>query len=350
MGASRDGYLRALGSVAAATLAAWALSARLEPNDLAMVFLLGVVVAAREGRGPAVLASVLGVLLLDVLFVPPYFRLSVANAHYIWTFVVMLVVGTTIGHLAEIARRDAERSREREVEIEAERFRNVLLSSISHDLRTPLATIIGTASALRDDVAARIGPDKRAALLGSLLDEAERMHRLVGNLLDVSRFSAGRIAIARDPVALDELVAVALARLEQALGERPLALELATDLPLVAGDEVMLEQVLVNLVENAIKHTPPGTALEIGAWADDGRVVVVVRDRGAGLAPGHEARLFEKFERGPGAAHDGIGLGLAICRSIVEAHRGTIEARNAQGGGAEFRVTLPALPPAEPSA
>jgi K+-sensing histidine kinase KdpD len=336
-------YLRALAIVAGATVAAFALAARLAPADLAMVYLLGVVVAAREGRGPALLASALSVLLFDFLFVPPVFTLAVANAQYLSTFIVMLVVGFTIGHLAELGRREARRSREREVEIEAERFRNVLLSSISHDLRTPLATIIGAASALREDAEARIAPDQRRALLDSLLGEAERMHRLVGNLLDVSRFSAGRIEIARAPVALDELVAVALARLEDALGERPLKLDFAPELPLVAGDEVMLEQVLVNLVENAIKHTAAGTALEISASAEGGRVVVAVRDHGAGLEPGREERLFDKFERGPHASRDGIGLGLAICKNIVEAHGGTIRARNATGGGAEFRVELPVL-------
>jgi two-component system sensor histidine kinase KdpD len=109
----------------------------------------------------------------------------------------------------------------------------------------------------------------------------------------------------------------------------------------------MLEQVLVNLIENAIKHTARGTAIEIDAQAHGDRVVVAVRDHGAGLVPGHEAKLFEKFERGPHASRDGIGLGLAICKNIVEAHGGTIDARNAPGGGAEFRVELPALPRAQ---
>ncbi len=241
----------------------------------------------------------------------------------------------------------AEAAQEADVQVESERLRNVLLSAISHDFRTPLATIIGSASTLRDSEAA-LDETRRRALLDTLLHEAERMNRLVGNLLDLTRFSEGHIELRRDWVAIDELIGAVLARLSNLLAAHPVSLRLPQDLALISGDEVMLEQVLSNLLENAARHTPAGTAIEIGAIVAEGSLEVVVRDHGPGFPAGEESRVFDKFHQArPEGAQSGFGLGLAICKAIVEAHGGTISARNAAGGGAEFRFTLP-LPPAEP--
>jgi two-component system sensor histidine kinase KdpD len=235
------------------------------------------------------------------------------------------------------------------VQIESERLRNVLLSAISHDFRTPLATIIGSASTLRDSEAA-LGDERRRALLDTLLHEADRMNRLVGNLLDLTRFSEGRIEIKHDWVAIDELVGAVLARLKDLLASHPVTLHLPSEPPLVRGDEVMLEQVLSNLIENVARHTPAGTAFEISARNDDDVLEVAVRDHGPGFPAGEETRVFEKFHQArPESAQSGFGLGLAISKAIVEAHGGTITALNASGGGAEFRFTLP-LPVPEPVA
>jgi two-component system sensor histidine kinase KdpD len=242
----------------------------------------------------------------------------------------------------------AEAAQEADVQVESERVRNVLLSAISHDFRTPLATIIGSASTLRDSEAA-LGETRRRALLDTLLHEAERMNRLVGNLLDLTRLSEGRIELRRDWVAMDELIGAVLARLSDLLASHPVALQLPEDLPLVPGDEVMLEQVLSNLLENAARHTAAGTAIDISAAVAQGSLEVVVRDHGAGFPDGEESRVFEKFHQArPEGAQSGFGLGLAICKAIVEAHGGRIWARNAPGGGAEFRFALP-LPPTEPA-
>jgi len=240
----------------------------------------------------------------------------------------------------------AEAAQEADVQVASEKLRNVLLSAISHDFRTPLATIIGSASTLRDSDAA-LGAERRRALLDTLLHEAERMNRLVGNLLDLSRLSEGRIELRRDWVAIDELIGAVLARLHGVLDGHPVTLALPPDPPLVPGDEVMLEQVLSNLLENAARHTPKGTAIEISARAGSDALEVGVRDHGPGFATGEETRLFEKFHQArPESAQSGFGLGLAICKAIVEAHGGTISARNAPGGGAEFRFTLPLKAPA----
>lgn len=232
------------------------------------------------------------------------------------------------------------------IEVESEKLRNVLLSAISHDFRTPLATIIGSASTLRDSEAS-LDASRRRALLDTLMHEADRMNRLVGNLLDLTRFSEGRIELRRDWIAIDELVGAVLARLRDVLAQHAVSLHLPEDLPLVPGDEVMIEQVLSNLLENAARHTPGGTPVEISANATGEVLEVAVRDHGPGFPPGEETRVFEKFHQARReSAQSGFGLGLAICKAIVEAHGGTIDARNAPGGGAEFRFTLP-LPATE---
>jgi len=236
----------------------------------------------------------------------------------------------------------AEAAQDATVQVESERLRNVLLSAISHDFRTPLATIIGSGSTLRDSAAGALDESQRRALLDTLLHEAERMNRLVGNLLDLTRLSEGRIELRRDWVAVDELIGAVLARLRELLKQHPLSLDIPADPPLVPGDEVMLEQVFSNLLENAARHTPAGTAIEISVKASADSLDVSVRDHGPGFASGEETRIFEKFHQARAeGAQSGFGLGLAICEAIVEAHGGTISARNAPGGGAEFRFSLP---------
>jgi len=243
----------------------------------------------------------------------------------------------------------AEAAQEAGVQFESEKLRNVLLSAISHDFRTPLATIIGSASTLRDSDVTLDEP-RRRALLDTLLHEAARMNRLVGNLLDLTRFSEGRVELKRDWVAIDELIGAVLTRLHDLLEKHPVSLNLPQDPPLVPGDEVMLEQVLSNLLENAARHTPAGTAIDISAMIASSDLAVTVRDHGPGFPAGQETRVFEKFHQARReSAQSGFGLGLAICKAIVEAHGGTITARNAPGGGAEFRFTLP-LQAAKPDA
>ena len=236
----------------------------------------------------------------------------------------------------------AETARSAGIEIESERLRNALLSAISHDFRTPLATIIGAATTLLSDAPGAIDEAHRHTLLQSLLGEAERLHRLAGNLLDLSRLDAGGPALQREWLAIDELIGAALAQLRGVLGVRAMRVELAPELPLFPGDEILIGQLLINLIENAAKHTPPGSPIEIAAHADTDWLHVAVRDRGPGLPAGEEQRIFEKFQRGHvEGAQSGFGLGLTIARAIVGAHGGQIIARQREGGGAEFSFTLP---------
>jgi two-component system sensor histidine kinase KdpD len=232
---------------------------------------------------------------------------------------------------------------------EAEQLRNSLLSSVSHDLRTPLAAMAGAASSLLD------GPPGHAAerreLLQSIVDESRRLARLVDNLLDMTRLEAGAVVPNRQWHVLEEIVGSAVNRVQRDLGDRPIKTDIPADLPLVSVDGLLVEQVLVNLLENTARYTPAGGPIEIAVRPTGGSVELRVADRGPGLEPGAEERVFEKFYRGSVARPDGrrgVGLGLAIGRGIVEAHGGRIVARNRPGGGAEFVLTLPmggAAPP-----
>ncbi len=228
---------------------------------------------------------------------------------------------------------------------EAESVRNALLNAISHDLRTPLSVLVGASSSLADDAAA-LSASARRELAVSIHDEARRMTVLVNNLLDMARLESGNAELRRQWSSLEEIVGSVLTRLADALAGHPVKVDLPADLPLVSVDPVLIEQVLANLLENAAKYTPPGTLIEVAARLDRDRMVVEVADRGPGIPPGEETRLFDKFYRVRAeSAQSGVGLGLAICKAIVDAHGGNIIAANRPGGGAVFRFELPAGKP-----
>ena len=233
----------------------------------------------------------------------------------------------------------SEESEQAQIQIETERMRNSLLSSVSHDLRTPLAAITGATSGLlqHED---RLGSRERE-LAQIAYEEAERLNRLVGNLLEMTRLESGSVTAEKEWQPLEEVIGTTLLRLDKALQDHPLEANLPDDLPLVPIDGVLIEQVLVNLLENAVKYTPPGTPIELRARQEGNMVVVEVADRGPGLPPGSEERIFDKFYRVKPAVASGAGLGLAISRAIIEVHGGRIWATNRSGGGAEFHFTLP---------
>jgi two-component system sensor histidine kinase KdpD len=242
-----------------------------------------------------------------------------------------------------------EEAQQARVQSETERLRNSLLSAVSHDLRTPLATITGSASALVEQEA-QLDATARRELAQAIEEEADRLNRLVHNLLEMTRLESGGIRVQKDWESLEEVLGSALVRVEKWLGKRRVDIRLPPDLPLVPLDPLLIEQVLINLLDNAIKYTPADTAIEISATVADHSVAVTVADRGAGFAPGEESRVFDKFFRGQHAGgHTGAGLGLAIARGIVEAHGGEITAEARPEGGALFRFTLPlaAEPPPE---
>ena len=262
---------------------------------------------------------------------------TLEQLHLLETFANQTALAIERGTLAEEAHEAA-------VRVEAERLRSSLLSSISHDLRTPLATITGSASSLLEG-GERFGPDTRRELLQAIQEESEYLARLVHNVLQMTRLESAPADLHQEWHSIEELVGAALTRCERPLRDRPVRTDLPPDLPLASVDGVLVEQVLINLLENAGKYTPPGSPIEISARASDRAIEVRVEDHGPGFAPGTEARLFDKFYRGKKGASRGVGLGLAICRAVIEAHEGQIWAQNRAGGGAVIGFTLPLKEP-----
>ena len=234
----------------------------------------------------------------------------------------------------------AERSDTARVEAEAERLRTSLLSSLSHDLRTPLSTIEGAASTLVQQ-GATLPPEVRRDMAQTIVEESRRMARLVSNLLDMIRVETGALAVQKAWQPLEEALGVALLRLDEPLSSHPVDVQLPPELPLVPIDELLIEQVFINLLENAAKYTPPGTPITISAQHADGAVVVEVADQGPGIASGNGEAVFRKFYRAGRGNEGGAGLGLTICRGIVTAHGGRIWVDQRSGQGAVFRFTIP---------
>jgi two-component system sensor histidine kinase KdpD len=232
-------------------------------------------------------------------------------------------------------------AKESALSAESERLRNALLAAISHDLRTPLASIVGASSSLLER-GERMAPPARAELARAIQEEAGRMAGLIDNVLDMARLESGAASLNRQWQPLEEIVGATLRRLDGPLAGHRVVTHLAEDLPLVNVDGVLIGQLLANLLENAAKYTPAGTTVSISAAVANDELVVAVADEGPGLPPGEEERVFDKFHRAaPEGPQSGVGLGLSICKAIVQAHGGTIAAENLPAGGAVFRFTLP---------
>ena len=244
----------------------------------------------------------------------------------------------------------AEQSTVTQRQMDREQMRNALLSSVSHDLRTPLGAITGAATALLEN-RSELSSETRRELLETIHEEARQLHRLVTNLLEVTRLESGVLEVNKAWIPAEELVGSALDRLGSSLGNRQVKVELPANLPLVPADAILMEQVLINLLENAHKYSPLDQPIELKAWATDRALTFAIADHGQGIPEGQEERIFEKLVRLPqGSARPGAGLGLAICKGIVEAHGGWIQAGNRPSGGAQILLSLPILeqPPRPP--
>lgn len=354
------GYGAGVAVVVATTAALVPVRAHISRAAPALVLVLAVVAAGSlGGLRAAIVVSFLAALALNVAFIEPFWTLKVA-AWDDWValgvfLVVAIVIGALVAALAD--RERAAQEREAESRTLSERLgreadraqvleqideqRAALLRSVSHDLRTPLATIRAVASDLRDGVV--YDDETRLELLSSVCDEAERLDRLVGNLLSMSRIEAGALKPDRQAVDVDELVADRVRRLRRLFAKVRLQVDVAHDLPLVNGDYTQVDQVLTNLMENAARHAPQGSILRIEARPRGENVEIRVADEGIGVPPYLRARIFEPFRREEGSRSSGVGL--AICKAVVEAHGGSIGVEDTPGGGATFAFTLPVRRP-----
>jgi K+-sensing histidine kinase KdpD len=361
--------LMAVGGV---TAAIGLIEAREHIANISMLYLIVVLAAATfAGRGPAIGASLAAFLSYNWFFVPPLHTLSVGDTNEWFALAIFIVTATITGQLGadqrdrarEAAEREREtvalyserdRLRERATEAEvlrrADELKTALLGAVSHDLRTPLASIIASAGSLRQ--AEVVWTDaERESFLGDIEGEAQRLARIVANLLDLSRMEAGTLRPERGWYDLPALTDDVLGRLRNVTRDHPVHVRVSEDLPPVPLDYVEVDQVLSNLIENAVRHTPSGTEIWISIDRQGADAVVAVADSGPGIPETALTHLFDPFVRaarrkgGPG----GVGLGLAIARGLVEAHGGRITATNRAEGGASFRFTLPlAIPGRSP--
>ncbi len=475
--------------VGLATSVGFILGRRIEPTNLVMIYLLAVVIAAVYlGRGPAVFVSILGMLVFDFLFIPPYFTFTVSNPQYIITFIGLLGVGFVISQLTAQASEQAQTAREREAETaelydlsrdlaitadlmpiiqvfkkhleqtfnrtvavllpeenvmtvyaisdnlklndeeiavadwvyrhaepagrhtntlpaaqlrylplqtsqhvvgvlgvgqsktidfdltpaqrrlmeafanqgaqaieraqlektnrkiellqSAETLQNALLNSISHDLRTPLVAITGALSALNDNEM-KMDEPSRNTLIENARSEADRLNRLVGNLLNMTRIESGAIKLYIEPGDIQDLIGTAIEQLGKRAEKHQIKVNIPEKFPLVPIDFTLMVQVIVNLLENAIKYSPENSTIEISASTNNTQANLQILDRGIGIPPNDLARVFDKFYRVQRPESiSGTGLGLSICKGIIETHGGQIRAFNREGGGTGIKIEL----------
>ena len=320
--------LLGIGGVALVAVVLGPLHTSLSRATQALILVVPVVVAALVGgRRPALGTALVGTLAYS-LVLPPVGSVRIHLGEDLVALVVFLAVALVLGTL--VATRI-------EVLGEVERQRSALLRSVSHDLRTPLTAISAAASELRSDVAH--DEATRRSLLDLVGNESERLDRLVGNLLSLSRIEADALEPRRQAVDVSELVAECTRRLRRLFVGTPLTVDLPGHLPSLNADYWQLDQVVTNLLENAVRHSPPGTLVHLAGTVEGNDVVLTVDDEGPGIPPARRDEVFEPYRADAAAPTSGIGL--AICRAIVEAHGGTIAAGDGPRGGARLTVRLP---------
>jgi two-component system sensor histidine kinase KdpD len=280
---------------------------------------------------PMVSASgVVGVV--GVLPEDPNWRFDPEDLHFLESFVNQTAMAIERVLLAKEVQ-------EEHLKAEAQNVRNTFLSSVSHDLRTPLAVVAGAASTLLEKDSS-LDRSARLELLHTIHEETDRLERIIRNVLNLTRLDSGAITVHKEWQPLEEIIGVVLNRFSDGFRERSLDLKIPSDLPLIPFDTLLMEQVLSNLIENVLRHTPHDTQIEITVTPQEKAVTIEVADRGRGIPAHEEEAIFRKFTRGT-HTQTGAGIGLSICRVIIEAHGGRIWAENRPGGGAAFKFLIP---------
>lgn len=312
------------------------------PNIL-LVFLPVVLFSAvRFGLLAACWASLLSVMATSFFLAPPTLSFAVSDPSNIWALLIFLAVAIVTSSLALERERLAEKMHQSEMLAATEKLRTALLMSISHDLRTPLASILGNVTSLR-----RYGHlyDDRTSqeTLAAVEDETRRLSLFVDNLLHMTRIDAGALRPTMEPLDLADLLGSALKRVERQLSGHRVRTELDADLPMIRLDFVLAEHVFVNVLENAAKFAPPGSEIAISAARENGGIVIRIADQGPGIPEADLPRIFERFFRAPVGDHRpaGVGLGLAVCKGFVEGMDGSIAAENRVTGGVVVTIRFP---------
>jgi K+-sensing histidine kinase KdpD len=353
------GIFAGVAAIALCSAAGWLFRGQSHQAFHLMLYLLGVVAVALLWGGIAsCIAAVLGMMAFDYLFVDslivPRFTFHL-HLYNLVVFAGMLGIAQLVAWLIQGLRHKTraaldmamEQARLREeannskLEAESERARGVLSSSVSHDLRTPLASIKIAAETLVTECPA-IKPDEISELASMLLGEAEKLDHMLSNLLDITRLEDAFIRLNKEWQPIEDIVGAVLTRLENQKGRLPIMAVFTTSLPLVLIDGILIEQLLSNLIENALRHAPGKTVAILAEHQPvPGQLQVIIRDGGPGVPKEQQGRIFDKFYRAKGQGDGGTGFGLAICKAIVQAHGGKIWVEDAPNGGAAFNFILP---------
>ncbi len=333
-------------SVAAVALLKFVGQSGIDASDASMVFILGVMLTARftNGYTCGIAAAILGVLLVNYIFTYPYFRFNFTLDGYPAAIACSLAVSIATSTLTtRIVRTDNIHA-----EAVAERMRANLLRAVSHDLRTPLTSILGATTAVIENDAA-LTSEERCALLQGARDDAEWLIRMVENLLSVTRIDPGDDPqLNREPEAAEELVSESVSKFRKRFPGREVEVSVPDNLVLVAADALLVEQVIINLLENAELHAKGATRISLSVRTEEDFAVFEVRDNGCGISRDLLLHIFDgsrtTFGGGytsSGDSHRNMGIGLSVCHTIVRAHGGTMQAENCAEGGAMVSFTIP---------
>ena len=302
---------------------------------VSMIFLLAVALVARftDGFAYGIAASVIGVLGVNFAFTKPYFEFCLSLSGYPLAFLSMLAVSvTTSAMTTQIKRQEEQRYR-----AQLEEMRANLLRAVSHDLRTPLTSISGAASVLASQPEMPL--ENRQRLLREIVDDSDWLIRMVENLLSITRINAQPANLHKNSEAAEEVISEAVRKFRKRFPDMPVEIALPDELLLVPMDPILIEQVLGNLMENAVLHAQTATRIQVRLFQSGDDAVFEVADDGVGIAPRRLKEIFEGTSTSDGGR--GMGIGLSVCKAIILAHGGEIEASNRAGGGACFCFRLP---------
>ena len=327
-------YAIAAAGVALLTVVCWVLTTVTGYATIALIYLLGVVLAGMTlSRGPVLLAAAISALSWNFLFIPPLFTLHIEEPQNALMFVTYFVVALAIGSLTSRLKAREHLAAQLQLEVESERLRKTLLDCVSHELKTPI-TAIGAASQELEK-----HPELSRQLAAEIRQGTLRLNRVVDNLLDMTRLESSVILPKLEWWDVRELLQSAIEAEKEMLRGRNITLDVPEDLPLALLDYSLIEQAVAKLLANAGSYTPAPLPIRVGVQANGERLSIFVSDSGPGL-PADVERVFEKFSRGDGSQTGGLGLGLSIARGFVEAHGGTLTAETLKSGGAQFTIAL----------
>lgn len=348
-------------------MVAWVLMLTMQNNlslgNLGLLLVLANAVASLWLRPlAAALISAIAVGLFNWLFVAPRFTLKVDLSEDVLLLVTMLAVSSVISYLMELKRQAADRALDHQLQarlaqehVTSQQLRNTLLTSISHDYRTPLTTVMSSASVIVEQ-ARRAPPERIVQLAGAILEEAQQLHRMTNNTLQLARLDSNKLDVQMNWESVEEILGTVGARARRNYPQRRIEIRLADGLPLLRCDAVLINQLLDNLIDNAFRHCDPATPLRLDAQCADDQLLIAVLDQGCGISDEWKERVFDVFQRVEashrpvdGQTRRGIGIGLAVCRAVAEVHGGHLRITDTPGGGTTVTLYMPlAVQPEQP--